>query len=292
MKKKSDAFEALQNERNLESKNEKEMEYKYMRCPDHKLEMTLICTEEHCNEKICSRCYLDDHKLHHVMDIDREQLEYQKLETNINKLIVSSSEELEGGKRQIEQHYNQELQKLQKFQKDTIAVINRKQQEIAQDRENNLRKMSDIKSNLDKAKAELCATKLGKAYTKVKRMNACQAERLHKSVLQKMSEVKQYGITTRSNKYGNAQKLITSQLSLTKMQSAPSSAPIMLKRIQVLHVGKLLKTWIIRAWLLCQALLVLKYFLKCYFLDHQFSIYIFVQNMLQHSRLPWWDGNV
>ncbi len=31
---------------------------------------------------------------------------------------------------------------------------------------------------------------------------------------------------------------------------------------------------VFRAWLLCQALLVLKLFLKCYFLDHQVSIYV------------------
>ena len=38
--------------------------------------------------------------------------------------------------------------------------------------------------------------------------------------------------------------------------------------------GKLLLiAYIFRAWLICQALLVLKWFLKCYFLDHQFSIF-------------------
>ncbi len=33
------------------------------------------------------------------------------------------------------------------------------------------------------------------------------------------------------------------------------------------------ETGIFRAWLLCQALLVLESFLKCYFLDHQLTIF-------------------
>ncbi len=36
---------------------------------------------------------------------------------------------------------------------------------------------------------------------------------------------------------------------------------------------KKIPIWIFRAWLLCQALLVLKLFLKYYFLDHQFFIF-------------------
>ncbi len=241
MKKKLETLEA---ERNLQS----EIENKYMRCPDHKLEMTLICTEEHCNEKICSRCYLDEHKLHDIMDIDKEKSEYQKLEANINTIIESTSEELDGGKRHVEEHYAKELQKLHKFQSDTIAVINsfanRKRQEIVEDKEKNLREISDVKSNLVKAKADLGLTLpgYGKFDVKLKRINARQAERLHESILQKINPIKKKGIQTRSNHYENAQ--IKSELSLAKMHSDPSPAPVTLKKSPVLYEGKIIIIYI------------------------------------------------
>ena len=80
----------------------------YRRCLQHRLEMTLFCTEEECNKTICSRCFLGDHKQHHVMDVDEEQEKYEKVKTNVERLILAGKGHLLKGKADLAGHFFQQ----------------------------------------------------------------------------------------------------------------------------------------------------------------------------------------
>ncbi len=188
----------------------------YRRCAEHRLEMTLFCTEDRCSREICSRCYLGEHKLHNVIDIDEEKEKCEKFVAEINKLVDMGNTELAEGKRKVVDHCRTEMQKLEAFKQHAFnsidLFVNNKRAQILQNRHNGLRYIEALKANLDNAKQQVSASDMNSRAGNSQRLNAHQSERLLHSVLLKLQHVQRTGVRTTTYTYSGINRMLTSQL--------------------------------------------------------------------------------
>ncbi len=163
--------------------------------------MTLFCTEDRCSREICSRCYLGDHKLHNVIDIDEEQEKCDKFADEINKLVATGMAKLEVGKRNVKEHYIKETYTLESFKQYATTLIDhfvqRKKSELSRNKENSLRYIEVLDAALNEAKTKVS----GSGTSSSERLNATQSEKLLHSVMLKLQHVQRTGVQVTSNMY-------------------------------------------------------------------------------------------
>ncbi len=166
--------------------------HKYNRCTEHRLEMTLFCTEDDCNKTICSRCFLGDHRGHNVMDVDEEQEKFEQVKVSLERLILTVRAHLNCGREKIERHFLSQdsfLRDIEEEFEDLVHyLISQKQEELAEMKQACLTIVQSLIGRVDEVGERL------NSMDRSTRMNARQIEQMQWSLKQSLENAEMVAV--------------------------------------------------------------------------------------------------